>query len=230
MTPWTKCLIHSKGEKKWWKRLDYDDSGDVDADDRNLLFGWRGWRPGSWRRPPRLAAQWSPFPCLRNRDATQICLRGKKSNYQRNEMPALTEGWSCAGNICFNVKISFILGPASQLDRGKNTNLSTSETFAASLPIFSFGFLKVENIGYRILFDPSACRRRAALPSGFSSLGWVSNVNHRFWKLIEILIKSFWILGRAECIMYCRIFLLFICRPRKGEVIILERALFLLDL
>ena len=95
---------------------------------------------------------------------------------------------------------------------------------------FRSDFLNVENIGYRILFDPSACRRRAALPSGFSSLGWVSNVSHRFWKLIEILIKSFWILGRAECIMYCRIFLLFICRPRKGEVIILERALFLLDL
>ena len=54
--------------------------GDGDGDDRNLLFGWRGWRPGNWRRPPRLAVQWSPFPCLRNRDATQICL-GRKSDY-----------------------------------------------------------------------------------------------------------------------------------------------------
>ena len=145
-------------------------------------------------------------------------------------MSALTECWSCAGNICFNVKISFILGPASQLDRGKTQICLPAKLLLRASQYFRSDFLKVKNIGYRILFDPSACRRRAALPSGFSSLGWVSNVNHRFWKLIEILIKSFWILGRAECIMYCRIFLLFICRPRKGEVIILERALFLLDL
>ena len=205
--------------------------GDGDGDDRNLLFGWRGWRPGNWRRPPRLAVQWSPFPCRRNRDATQICLGRKLLIINKMKCLLLLRAEAVQGIFVLTWKlVSFWALPVNWIEAKTQICLPAKLLLRAS-QYFSSDFLKIlENIGYRILFDPSACRRRAALPSGFSSLGWVSNVSHRFWKLIEILIKSFWILGRAECIMYCRIFLLFICRPRKGEVTIMERALFLLDL
>ena len=101
-------------------------------------------------------------------------------------------------------------------------------------PIFCRKFWKVENMAeigrastHRILFDPSECRRRGRRPGGISFLSLkVQQASDIVWKLIEILIKSFWILEMVECIMYCRIFLLFICRPPKGEVYILGKAFF----
>ena len=95
-------------------------------------------------------------------------------------------------------------------------------------PIFCRKFWKVENMAeiarmstHRILFDPSECRRRGRRPGGISFLSLkVQQASDIVWKLIEILIKSFWISEMVECIMYWRIFLLFIFRPAKGEVYI----------
>ena len=55
-----------------WVWNDEDDE-EEDYDD-NSQFGLPGWTPGSWRKQLPLAGLWSPSPCPRNMDATQICL------------------------------------------------------------------------------------------------------------------------------------------------------------